>query len=135
MDGLEYDCYFAGNSPDYRLHGATPSKQRPGGLWKITGCWNPVFAVKRWSNVQCHHRASAAWQQVFSKQAAWTLQQRPGRLRWAPLCDLHRKTAQLRSIGPAFTNAEIEMASKNLGIGRSSSGVLRDGTDTGRCSG
>ena len=54
LDGLSYDCYWAG--------------QRR--LFPITGCWDARYAARGWSNIACAHRGHACWADAMRAHVA-----------------------------------------------------------------
>eukprot|EP00607_Mallomonas_marina_P008161 CAMPEP_0182423450 /NCGR_PEP_ID=MMETSP1167-20130531/9466_1 /TAXON_ID=2988 /ORGANISM="Mallomonas Sp, Strain CCMP3275" /LENGTH=296 /DNA_ID=CAMNT_0024602457 /DNA_START=212 /DNA_END=1102 /DNA_ORIENTATION=- len=51
LSQLQYDCYFEGQ----------------GQLWKLTGCWDAEFEIRRWSNVMCLRRGNI-WHKVAERR-------------------------------------------------------------------
>ncbi|KAJ1634411.1 hypothetical protein T492DRAFT_1134135 [Pavlovales sp. CCMP2436] len=62
MDLHGYDCYFAGVARTYR----------------ITGCWDAAFEIRRWSNIVCAHRKHICWHDALEQAQARTGQAATG---------------------------------------------------------
>lgn len=50
LSNLSYDCYFEGQKR----------------VWKLTGCWDSLWEIRRWSNVLCLHRGDI-WHHIIEQ--------------------------------------------------------------------
>ena len=49
LHGFGFVCYWLGRKK----------------LWRLTGCWQPDYEIKRWSNVGCVHPRRTEWYEIM----------------------------------------------------------------------